>query len=855
MRRPIALLGIFGLAAVLPSPAVAQGSPPLSCFATSGPPSIRAEGVAELVGDIVIQCTGGPPTPQGEPLPKQAIEARYSLPVSNPSLTSDLTSALLTIDEPKVSDLAPDCSDRRAKVAAFCRASLLWPQSGVGLGVTYGDGAANMAFGRRSGTHALLWQGVPFDPPKAGGARTIRISNVRVNADSQPRGGVDNPDPATLGAVSAVVSICPTGGGPCPLPPTPVPVASTLREPISFHASSLAVRHCESQSTLSEQMFSMRYREHFATAFKVRARPQPSALGERRTTESGVWSAEPDLRDVLPRAPWGTRVGAKLTGIPPNVNVYLSTINVPRAPGEPPRAAMIVNPAGELAPVTPQLSRVINGVTIPFIRLDRANPSATYEIVGANADALEEIEILGGVEYTSGGTIQTSPPEATILADLYAGTAAECAVPETLPLGISDAERARMAQGQCRYRAAHGFPLLGGDPSWSFGAGYLTTAPVESVLPANRFAIGTIHGCGGDPRNDLIQLNNNAELVLNVQQGGNYPPAVNILHHSTRGPVGNVALEVLGETVSQLTPEGAAITSNWLTAEINGTSAPTTTRLSVNAAGRAPGAYLGRMTLRAPSGGDLGVNVRLNVTPPGPYFEASGVVHAASYLGGVVAPGEAIVIFGSRFGPPTLAALALGPDGRVATEIGQTRVLFDGRPAPMIYALQGQISAFAPFALAGKASTSIEVEHRGVKSRAVVVPVLPTAPAIFTQNQSGGGAGAILNQDNTVNTAERRAKAGDIVQIFGSGGGQTEPGGEDGRLAAGSLPTFVAPVTAVIDGREAEALYAGPAPGLVEGVFQVNVRIPPQTEPGDDAPVVLRFGSRTTQLGVTLSVE
>src|SRR5690606_21328830 len=106
MRRPLALLGIFGLAAVLPPPAAAQVSPPLSCFATSGTPSIRAEGVAELVGDIVIQCTGGPPTSQGEPLPKQAIEARYSLPVSNSSLTSDLTSALLTIDEPKVSDLA-----------------------------------------------------------------------------------------------------------------------------------------------------------------------------------------------------------------------------------------------------------------------------------------------------------------------------------------------------------------------------------------------------------------------------------------------------------------------------------------------------------------------------------------------------------------------------------------------------------------------------------------------------------------------------------------------------------------------------------------------------------------------------
>jgi uncharacterized protein (TIGR03437 family) len=62
------------------------------------------------------------------------------------------------------------------------------------------------------------------------------------------------------------------------------------------------------------------------------------------------------------------------------------------------------------------------------------------------------------------------------------------------------------------------------------------------------------------------------------------------------------------------------------------------------------------------------------------------------------------------------------------------------------------------------------------------------------------------------------------------------------------------PVTATIGGRPATVLYAGSAPTLVSGVFQVNVRIPEDVEPGP-ATIQIQVGGAATQAGVTIAVR
>jgi len=94
-----------------------------------------------------------------------------------------------------------------------------------------------------------------------------------------------------------------------------------------------------------------------------------------------------------------------------------------------------------------------------------------------------------------------------------------------------------------------------------------------------------------------------------------------------------------------------------------------------------------------------------------------------------------------------------------------------------------------------------------------------------------------------------------VVAFYLTGEGQTTPAGVDGRIANGTLPHPLLPVTATIDGIDTTVDYAGGAPTLVAGVMQVNVRIPAATRPGSAVPVTLKVGAQAAQANITISVR
>jgi uncharacterized protein (TIGR03437 family) len=106
-----------------------------------------------------------------------------------------------------------------------------------------------------------------------------------------------------------------------------------------------------------------------------------------------------------------------------------------------------------------------------------------------------------------------------------------------------------------------------------------------------------------------------------------------------------------------------------------------------------------------------------------------------------------------------------------------------------------------------------------------------------------------------VNSAGNPAAPGSIVFIFGTGEGQTNPGGLDGQPDGAPAPTPLAqPVTATVGGAAAKVISAGGVPGLVAGVFEIDVQIPPGAAAGNAVPVVITVGGKTTQSNVTLAV-
>jgi len=238
------------------------------------------------------------------------------------------------------------------------------------------------------------------------------------------------------------------------------------------------------------------------------------------------------------------------------------------------------------------------------------------------------------------------------------------------------------------------------------------------------------------------------------------------------------------------------------------------------------------------------------------------VVSAASYqtgINGVVAPGQIVVLFGNEMGPAQLTTLRLTADGRVDTLLAGVRVLFDGVPAPLLYVSAKQISAVVPYGVPLNGRTVAQVDYQGLRSNPLVLWVAPALVGIFSQDGSGRGPGAILNQDGSVNSPSNPAERGSIVVLYGTGEGRTQPEGVDGKVTATPLPRPVLRIFAQIADRATEVVYAGGAPGLVAGVLQMNIRVPETSPIGPAIPIFIGgmdgpFGVEPSERG-TISIR
>jgi uncharacterized protein (TIGR03437 family) len=239
--------------------------------------------------------------------------------------------------------------------------------------------------------------------------------------------------------------------------------------------------------------------------------------------------------------------------------------------------------------------------------------------------------------------------------------------------------------------------------------------------------------------------------------------------------------------------------------------------------------------------------------PPAPVVISVG--NAASYAVDAVSPGEIVTIFGSNSGP-AIPALYQLTGGSFPTSIAGTQVLFDGVAAPMIYTSKGQVSAMAPYAIAGKNSTNVQVQF-GVVSSAMTMPVQSATPGIFSLDASGLGPGAILNQDFSINQGSRPAAVGDVVAIYCTGGGLTNPATVDGSITASTppLPRLTQDVSVTIGGFNAKVDYSGGAPQSVAGLTQINAEVPSGVTPGASVPVVVQIGTARSQAGITMAVR
>ena len=209
-----------------------------------------------------------------------------------------------------------------------------------------------------------------------------------------------------------------------------------------------------------------------------------------------------------------------------------------------------------------------------------------------------------------------------------------------------------------------------------------------------------------------------------------------------------------------------------------------TVRLDVLPIGLAPGKYEATFIIDAGPAGIARYPVTLTVLqplPPSPTIASVG--SAATFTGPIVAGGLA-TIKGTNFNGANLS------------------VTFDNKPARILFSNAEQINVQVPSDLTGK-TTQLVVTGNGQASTAKTVPLEAVAPGIFP--------GAVVNQDNRVNTPETPVTAGTYISIY----------------ATGLLPAQGNPFIEVKFGDTywSNLQYAGPAPGI-PGVQQINFLVP-----------------------------
>jgi uncharacterized protein (TIGR03437 family) len=244
--------------------------------------------------------------------------------------------------------------------------------------------------------------------------------------------------------------------------------------------------------------------------------------------------------------------------------------------------------------------------------------------------------------------------------------------------------------------------------------------------------------------------------------------------------------------------------------------------------------------------------VKLTVGRPTPEIRQNGISNSASLTGNSVAPGQLITIFGAAMGPTQPITGSIDSQGALSRNAGGVRVLFDGQPGGVLYASDTQINAVVPNSISNRSDTLVTVEYNGNASQGVRLPVVPTAPGIFTTD--GGNQALMTRAVTPVAGASSAANRDEVVTLYATGAGLLHDSAGDAMIAK-DIEKPVLPVTVRIGGQDAEVLYAGTSPGQLEAVLQLNVRIPAAVAPGDAIPVELTVGGLKSQNGVSIVVK
>ncbi len=279
----------------------------------------------------------------------------------------------------------------------------------------------------------------------------------------------------------------------------------------------------------------------------------------------------------------------------------------------------------------------------------------------------------------------------------------------------------------------------------------------------------------------------------------------------------------------------------------------------------------------APSG-DRIHNRAVTVNPPAgerPIISQNGVLHGATFT---TAAGFGPNTFGTVFGTNIVQTTDEWSDNFVEnaapTRLGGARVLVNGKPAFLSFtgraqdfnAATDQINFVFP-ADEMRGDVQVVVETDQGQSDPVTIQLSGRAPAFFPFEPQGRRyAAAIMNDASAyIGPADlfggaplplpvpiRPARTGDVIQLFGTGFGETDPAVPIGQIPpAGTVANTVDPVAVRLGETPATVLFAGLSPFV--GVYQIVIQLPALAN--GDHELSAEIGGQRSQTGVFLAVQ
>lgn len=351
-RKLFPAFAVVALAFGAASTANAQQVAAFSCVGNAGvPPIVRAEGLTELVGDLVLNCTGGTPTAAGSPVPQANVQIFLNTNVTSRLVSDPWSEALLMIDEPGAA------AQRYCSVNGGCAITGVGAAAGsdgIVDGVDYdqtsgsGGSVPNVYQGRNAGANSIVWLGVPIDPPGTNATRVIRITNIRANANQL---GVSS----TLIPTQIVMFVSVTGTTSVPIN-NPQQTVAFIQPGLSFSTRQAVNSYLQcvsfnsaaatdsSKALINGMGTIVRFSEGFASAFKRRnaaayvdgdTSPTPvdqNVPGAIYNTETGFLNQTPSIVTgssanglaAAGLADHGTRLMARFANVPAGVVLYAS---------------------------------------------------------------------------------------------------------------------------------------------------------------------------------------------------------------------------------------------------------------------------------------------------------------------------------------------------------------------------------------------------------------------------------------------------------------------------------------------------------------------------------------------------